>query len=62
MTPESAMAWLESLAIQDEPVPPAPSAPAAPPPTPAKRAEMEAGGLSNDPAEIQSWLSKQLGG
>lgn len=61
MTPESAMAWLESLAISDESAPPEPP-PAAAPPAPVKRAEIEAGGLSNDPTEIQSWLSNQLGG
>jgi len=54
MSAEDALSFLDSLAVDSAP-PPAPVTPA--PPTDIR--EVDKGGLSNDPAEIQAWLLGQ---
>ncbi len=54
MSPEQALAWLDSLSAEPEPEPTLPS--------PARDvSSLEAGGLSDDPREVQAWLTEQLG-
>ncbi len=54
MTPDAALSWLDSLSAEVEAASPPPSAPEGISP-------IEAGGLSNDPQEVQAWLTSQLG-
>ena len=54
MTPDAALSWLDSLSADAEPA-------AAPPSAPQDLSPLEAGGLSNDPQEVQAWLTEQLG-
>jgi hypothetical protein len=49
MTPDEALAWLDSLSAEPAPEPMQTISP------------IEAGGLSNDPREVQAWLTEQLG-
>ncbi|MDW8300029.1 MAG: hypothetical protein RML95_11915, partial [Anaerolineae bacterium] len=53
MTPDAALSWLDSLSAALEPEPEQASAPKGISPR-------EAGGLSNDPREVQAWLTEQL--
>lgn len=54
MTPDAALSWLDSLSSEAE-------AASAPPSAPEGISPIEAGGLSNDPQEVQAWLTSQLG-
>ncbi|MFQ3536963.1 MAG: hypothetical protein SNJ58_13925, partial [Aggregatilineales bacterium] len=54
MTPDAALSWLDSLSAEAE-VDAVPSRP------PQGVSPLEAGGLSNDPQEVQAWLTEQLG-
>ncbi len=54
MTPDAARSWLDSLSSEAEVASPPPSVPEGVSP-------IEAGGLSNDPQEVQAWLTSQLG-
>ena len=54
MTPDAALSWLDSLSSEAEAASALPSAPEGVSP-------IEAGGLSNDPQEVQAWLTSQLG-
>jgi len=55
MTPDAALAWLESLNTEPAELVQAPAEPEG-----QVTDSLMAGGMSNDPAEVQKWLEKQL--
>jgi hypothetical protein len=59
MTPDAALSWLDSLSTEPESAPE--KAPEPPVSAPQGISPLEAGGLSNDPQEVQAWLTEQLG-